>query len=118
MFYKVVNGNMVVDLLREVHYVRYLPRSKRWVNTDGLSANGVIGGSGDVIYHLNGRAIAYPENILSIDLINIDENEYNYLAANASIQREENASLRKEVNDLRQQLDQQNILLQQILAKL
>ena len=118
MFYKLMNGNMVVDLLREVRYVRYLPRSKRWVNTDSLSANGIIGANGDVIYHLNGRAIAYPESILSVDLINIDEVEYNYLAANASIQREENEILRKEVNDLRQQLEQQNILLQQILAKL
>lgn len=118
MFYKLMNGNMVVDLLREVRYVRYLPRSKRWVNTDSLSANGIMSANGDVIYHLNGRAIAYPESILSVDLINIDEVEYNYLAANASIQREENEILRKEVNDLRQQLDQQNILLQQILAKL
>lgn len=118
MFYKLMNGNMVADLLREVRYVRYLPRSKRWVNTDSLSANGIIGSNGNVIYHLNGRTIAYPESILSVDLVNIDEVEYNYLAANASIQREENEILRKEVNDLRQQLDQQNILLQQILAKL
>ena len=118
MYYKVMNGNMVTDLLREVCYVRYLPKSKRWINTDSMSANGIMSANGDIIYHLNGRAITYPDDILSVDLVKIDETEYNYLAANASIQREENESLRREMNDLREQLDQQNILLQQILAKL
>lgn len=118
MFYKLINGGMVVDLLREVHYVRYLPQAKRWINTDGLSANGIIGSSGNVIYHLEGRAISFPEDILTVELVQINEQEFNNLAANASLIQEENKMLRKEMDNLRSQLDQQNILLQQILAKL
>ena len=118
MFYKLINGNMVVDLLREIRYVRYLPRSKRWINTDGMSANGVMGANGNIIYHINKRAISYPENIISVDIVEIKEDEYNYLAANASIQQEENKILHQEIDSLKAQINEQNFLLQQILAKL
>ena len=118
MFYKLTNGSMVVDLLREIHYVRYLPQSKRWINTDGLSANGIMGSNGDVIYHLHGKAISYPNDILDVELVEINEQEFNNLAANASLIQEENKMLRKEMDNLRSQLNQQNELLQQILAKL
>jgi hypothetical protein len=52
MFYKLMNGEIVVDLLRDAQYVRYLPRAQRWVNTDASSANGILGGNGDIVYHL------------------------------------------------------------------
>lgn len=50
--YKLMNGDLVIDILRKVRYVRYLPRSKRWVGTDGLSANGVMSSDGSRIYLL------------------------------------------------------------------
>jgi hypothetical protein len=34
MFYKIMYNNMVIDLLNEVCWVRYLPNSKRLVVTD------------------------------------------------------------------------------------
>ena len=118
MFYKLMNGNMVTDLLREVRYVRYLPHSKRWVNTDKMVANGVMGANGNVIYHISGRGITYPEDIVTVEMVEIGEDEYNYLAANASIQQEENKILRQEIDGLKEQLNEQSLLLQQILAKL
>ena len=67
MFYKLMNGEIVVDVLRDAQYVRYLPRAKRWVNTDALSANGILGGDGDTVYHLYGRACSCPENLVRCD---------------------------------------------------
>ena len=118
MFYKIMNGDMVVDLLREVRYVRYLPKSKRWINTDGISANGIMSANGEVIYHLSGRALAYPEDIVSVSVKKIEEEEYNSLAVSIAAQRRENENLRKEMDSLREQLNEQNALLQLILAKL
>lgn len=118
MFYKIMNGDMVVDLLREVRYVRYLPKSKRWINTDSQSANGIMNMDGNKIYHIAGRAISYPNEIISVKLVKIDEKEYEMLATQYAAQRRENENLRKEMDSLREQLNEQNALLQLILAKL
>ena len=118
MFYKLMNGEIVVDLLRDAQYVRYLPRAKRWVNTDALSANGVLGGDGDTVYHLLGRACSCPENLTKVQLIQIEESEFLALKSQMAASQAENKALRREIDNLREQLNEQNSLLQQILAKL
>ena len=118
MFYKLMNNDIVIDLLREVNYVRYLPKSKRWINTDSQSANGIMSMDGSRVYHIAGRAISYPSEITSIRLVKIDEKEYEMIAAQHAAQRRENEDLRKEIDSLRGQLNEQSLLLQQILAKL
>lgn len=118
MFYKLMNNDILVDLLREVRYVRYLPKSKRWINTDAMSANGIMNMDGSKIYHISGRAIAYPSEITSVRIVKIDEKEYNMLATQYAVQRKENEELREEIDSLRAQLNEQSSLLQQILAKL
>ena len=55
MFYKLTNNGIVVDLLREVRYVRYLPKSKRWMGTEATSAHGILGSDNNTIYHIEGR---------------------------------------------------------------
>lgn len=118
MFYKLMNGEIVVDLLRNAQYVRYLPRAKRWVNTDALSANGVLGGDGDTVYHLYGRACSCPENLIKVRPVPIEESEFLALKSQMAASQAENKVLRQEIDALKAQLDEQNLLLQQILAKL
>ena len=118
MFYKLMNGEIVIDLLRDAQYVRYLPRAQRWVNTDALSANGILGGNGDIVYHLQGRACACPENLIQVQPIQIEEPEFLALKSQMSASQAENKALRQEIDALKVQLDEQNNLLLQILAKL
>lgn len=118
MYYKIMNNNMLVDLLTEICWVRYLPNSKRLVITDSQSANCIMGSDKNTVYHINGRGINYLEDIMSVDIVKIKEDEYNYLATNISFQQEENKILRKEIDSLKTQLNEQSSLLQQILAKL
>lgn len=118
MFYKLMNNDILVDLLREIHYVRYLPKSKRWVNTDALSANGIMNMDGSKIYHIKDKSIAYPETITSVSIHKIDEKEYEMLATQYAAQRKENEELHQEIDSLRSRINEQNNLLQQILAKL
>ena len=105
MYYKLMNNDMVVDLLQEIHYVRYLPNSKRWINTDAMSANGIMNMDGSKIYHISGRAIVYPSEITSVRIVKIDEKEYNMLATQYAVQRKENEELREEIDSLRAQLN-------------
>ena len=101
MFYKLMNGDIVVDLVKKIHYVRYLPKSKRWVNTDSQSANGVMNGAGTSIYHLAGRACLCPDELTEVMIVEIKEEEYNALAHNMGLIQQENAALRQEVNSLK-----------------
>lgn len=116
--YKLIYNNMVVDLLKNIQYVRYLKNSKRWIKTDSQTANGVIGSNGDTIYHIQGRICTCPEELKQVEIYEIGPEEFEALSIQFSIQRKENEELRQELKDVREQLSAQNSLLQQILAKL
>ena len=118
MFYKVLHNNMLIDLLTDVRYVRYLPRQKRLVQTDSQSANGVMGSDRNTVYHLIGRPNTFDTAVKSVEIHKISEEEFDRLSMEFSIAREENASLHAEVKLLRQQLSNQSIMLDMILAKL
>lgn len=116
--YKIMYNNMVVDLAKKLHYVRYLKNSKRWIGTDSQSAHGIMGSDGNTVYHLQGRKCTCPEELKIVEVYEISDEEYAALEAQSAIQRKENEELRNEIKDLREQLNEQNSLLQQILAKL
>ena len=116
--YKVMCNNMVIDLLKEIQYVRYMKNSKRWIGTDSQSANGVIGSDRNTVYHIQGRKCVCPEELKKVEIYEIGLEEYTALETQFAIQRKENEDLRNELRALKSQLDNQNLLLQQILAKL
>lgn len=118
MFYKLMNNDIVTDLLRKVCYVRYLPQSKRWVNTDAQSAHGVLGSDENTVYLLEGRSCAYEGQLIRVRLESITEEEYFVFANEIALRKKENAALYEEIDSLKAQLNEQNLLLQQILAKL
>ena len=102
MFYKLMNGEIVVYLLRNAQYVRYLPRAKRSVNPDALSANGILGGDGDTVYHLYGRACSCPENLIKVRPIRIEESEFLALKSQMAASQAENNALRQEIDTLKE----------------
>lgn len=116
--YKIMSNNMVVDLTKKLHYVRYLKNSKRWIGTDSQSAHGIMGSDDNTIYHLQGRKCPCSQELKTVEIHEIGPEEYEALSVQFSIQRQENESLRNELKDLRKQMNEQNNLLQQILAKL
>lgn len=118
MFYKLMNNDIVMDLLKEIHYIRYLPKSKRWVLTDSFSAQGVMGSDYETIYYLEDKANTAEEKHIKVRVEKINEKEYYRLAEEVALRKKENENLYNEISNLKNQLDQQNILLQQILAKL
>ena len=118
MFYKLLNNNVVVDLLQEICYVRYLPKSKRWINTDALSAHGVLGSGDNKIYLLKGRACAYEELLEMVSVESITEEEYQYLAQTLTTYSQENVRLNARIEALEDALNKQTALLEQLLNKL
>lgn len=125
MFYKLMSNDIVMDLLREVSYVRYLPKAQRWVITDPQSAHGVMGSDHDKIFYIEGRKCACKEKYPRVIVKEISEQEYNNLATHFFAQQEENAELKERMANLElkmaQQTDllaEQNALLTSLLLKL
>ena len=53
--YKVVSNGIVIDLLKEVHYVRKLKTQNKQFLTDSSSANGILSSNNEKTYRINYR---------------------------------------------------------------
>lgn len=77
--FKVIHNNVVVDILKNVTYVRYLTKSGKFVNTDKTSAHGFRSSNMDTVYILEGNACPPGKNLLVVKLLKITETEYDNL---------------------------------------
>lgn len=125
MFYKLMSNDIVMDLLREVSYVRYLPKAQRWVITDPQSAHGVMSSDHDKIFYIEGRKNACEDTRPYVVVKEITEQEYSNLATHFFAQQKENIELKERMTNLElkmaQQTDllaEQNALLTSLLLKL
>lgn len=118
MFFKLMYNNMVIDLLNEVRWVRYLPNAKRFVATDSQAANGVMGSDHDTVYHIFGKPYNFAKDLKTVEVVKIDALEYDRLQTQFMLQKQENDAMRNEIGALKAQLNSQEALLQAILAKL
>lgn len=118
MFYKLMSNNMVIDLLMEAQWVRYLPMSKRFIGTDSQAANAIMGSDHNTIYHLLGKPYNFITDLKTVEVIKIEKAEYEVLRTQFMMQQQENETMKNEINSLRKQIQSQNELLQAILQKL
>lgn len=118
MYYKLMSNDIVIDLLNKVQYVRYLPKSKRWVATDKQSAHGVIGSNQNVIYHIQGTSCPCEEPLEHVIIMEITEEEYKHFAEETALRLKEKEELTNRINSLEKALNKQTSLLEALLAKL
>ena len=105
MFYKIMYNNMVIDLLNEVRWVRYLPNSKRLVATDSQAANGVMGSDHNTVYHIFGKPYTFANEVKTIEVVKIDALEYDRLQTQFMLQKQENDTMKNEIGSLKAQLN-------------
>ena len=79
--YKVICNNIVIDILKTIRYMRYLPKAKRAVLTDRTSANCILASDNKEKYHIQGTP--YPDGCAykTVTLALITEEEYDKLSA-------------------------------------
>ena len=98
--YKIIKNNQIIDVMPEIKFIKYLPRSKRTIAVDERQANGCLSSSGDEIYHIYGTPYTFEDAKQTITFVQIDEEEYNQLTA----QLKENQELTNRVQYLEQRL--------------
>lgn len=119
MFYKLVSNGIVVDVLRQLKYVQYLPLAKRWVLTDPQYAQGVLGSDDNTIYLLDGRQTQYAEKELKrVIAQSITEQQYQQYQEEIGLRAKEREELNERINSLEETVAKQNSLLEALLEKL
>ena len=78
--YKVLWNNMIVDLLREACYIRYLPRQARAIVVDKGNANGIMGSDKNTMYHLAGTQNTFTEGIKTVEVVPVSAEEFEVLS--------------------------------------
>lgn len=96
--FKVLSGNLVVDVLQKVKWIRFLRKFDDIIVTDKTSADGFYGSDNKTIYRLEGRYCPPSKTYKIGTLIAITEEEYKYL----SQQLTANSSLGLDLDRLRE----------------
>lgn len=78
MFYKIIYGHIVIDIVQNPHWVIWASKSGRFVLTDVTSANGIVSSDGSEVFHLSGTKefVNYQDDYKSVTVAEISEAEY------------------------------------------
>lgn len=115
---KILHNNMIIDISKSERYVKYSPQTQRFISCTKDFANGVMGSDNDTVYHLSGRIKNFPIELKTVTVKSISEEEYERLSTEIVLRNTKEADLKKEVDDLKQMVQQQNDLIQQLISKL
>lgn len=114
---KIIHNNLIIDVCKEANYVRFLPNNKRFVRSNKEVANGIIGSDDNTIYHLKNTPYNFLNDLKTVNVVEINEEEYNRLTTE-KIYEDNSGAIQEEVNDLKKLVLQQNELIAQLLKKL
>ena len=98
--YKIIENNQIIDVVKDIKFIKYLPRSKRMISVDERQADGCLSSDENEVYHIFGRPNVFTEPKRTVRYVAIDEEEYNTL----TIQMKENQELINKVQYLEQKL--------------
>lgn len=106
--YKIIENNQIIDVMKDLHFVKYLPKTKKSIIIDERQANGVLSSNNSVIYHIEGTPKVFPEETKTVNYCKIDLEEYERLTqqlkANNELLERVN-ELEKALRDLQKKLD-------------
>lgn len=79
MYYKVIGEGTVLDVLKQPQYVTFQERNKLIILCERSGARGVLSSDGSTVWHVAGwKEIPLPD-VISVQLVEIDEKEYEIL---------------------------------------
>ena len=116
---KIVYNNLIIDACEGENYLRFLPNHKRFLSVERSLANAVIGSDNNTIYHILGTPYNFPNEVKTVQIYEITKEEYDKLTLSTlTKESQESKELKKEVDNLKNLISQQNGLIEQLLKKL
>ena len=80
MMYKIIYNNMIIDVMKKLKYCKYVKIANRTLLCDKTSANCIVSSDGSQVYHISGT-LAMPDTYKSVQIVEIDQEEYDYLCS-------------------------------------
>ena len=78
--YKIIHNNIIIDVVKNLRYVRYIPELKRLIPCGATTAQGICGSLSGTYYALQGVNLPVEKNHWKkVSYFKIDEKEYNDL---------------------------------------
>ena len=114
---KILYNNMVLDINKNEKYVKFVPEINRFISSPKDLANGILGSDNNTVYHLSGTNNNFINKTKSVTVEQISQKEFSELANKMLFQQEEDIKLKEDVESLKQMINQQNFLIQQLLEK-
>lgn len=105
--YKILHNNQIIDVMEDIRYVKCLPKSQKLIAVDKAQANGIVSSGGDTIYHILGTKNTFKTEKLSIQIVEINKEEYDKLTT--QIQERE---------DLNNRIDELEKLVKELYSKI
>lgn len=105
--YKILHNNQIIDVMEDIRYVKCLPKSQKLIAVDKVQANGIVSSGGDTIYHILGTKNTFNDEKLSVQIVEIDKEEYDKLTT--QIQEKE---------DLNNRIDELEKLVKELYSKI
>ena len=79
-YYKVIKDGKVIDVLKELRYLKYHPKFKRMFNANGIEdAQAILSSDEKYIWHVNTLCRLPVEGYETVRLVQIDQYEYDDL---------------------------------------
>lgn len=79
MYYKVMKNNKIIDVLDRLIFVKYQKKHGIMIACDKSEAQAIISSDGEHIWHVSGLYRVPVDGYDTVELIEIDEYEYNQL---------------------------------------
>lgn len=98
--YKIIENNQIIDVMETLHFVKYLPKTKRSITVGERQANGILSSNQSTIYHIDGTPNVYPEGYRNVTYQKIEEDEYKRLTEQLKI----NTALEDRIRELEKQM--------------
>ena len=76
MYYKVVKDDVVLDLLNEIHYVKYQRKHGIFLVCNPMEAEGIYSSNRETVWHLPGLNNIPAEGYDTVELVEIELAEY------------------------------------------
>jgi hypothetical protein len=79
MYYKVLKNNKVIDVLDRLSFVKYQQKHDVMIACDKSQAQAIISSNGEYVWHVNGLYRIPVDGYDTVELVEVDEYEYNQL---------------------------------------
>jgi uncharacterized circularly permuted ATP-grasp superfamily protein len=77
--FKIIENGQIIDVIKNLKFVKCLPRTKKIVCVDERQANGIMASNGNDVYHIYGTRHTFDKEVRTVFYEKIEAEEFERL---------------------------------------